>query len=508
VSTTYTYDALRRLVKLATAGQPSVAFTYDADGARIKKVVGTGGSAKTTTYLNDKRALAQVLQETGPNAKNVIRTLSYVPGLLQHDSSSSTWLYQHADALSNRVLTDGSQAIANRWSYDPFGAIRGPDSDDAKSEFGFAGEQKDAETGLINLRARYYDPALGRFLQRDPAPASGTYPQALNRYSYGINNPIRVIDPSGLTCGSYYDTEGCDDDGGDISVGPAVGPGGGDEGSGTGQNSGSNGSGSGQQTDNASPSVTADSNGPVQPLIACVKTPASEQEYDSSCSGYAGPALNEEEQKQAITLAREVCQMAGEACEELTVDEALAVIAASATIQLGGNSSPTGVQELSSEVGPGLLVASIIKLRERGPGVVNWIALATALANVAQKPITNTLERLGKFRAYWGRASLGETLDRFFGQGYETVESATKSIFQSSGSDFQVIYDKAGNYFRVYDSKHQEYVTQYGSRISNNVLDLITSKASIRLRDFDPPGARNFLRESFTHFINTDVLPN
>jgi RHS repeat-associated protein len=207
-----------------------VAFTYDADGARIKKVVGTGGTAKTTTYLNDKRSLTQVLQETGPNASNVTRTLSYVPGLLQHDSSSSTWLYQHADALSNRVLTDGSQAVANRWSYDPFGAIRGPDSDDGKSDFGFAGEQKDQETGLINLRARYYDPSLGRFLQRDPVPAAGTFPQALNRYSYAINNPIRVIDPTGLTCGSYYDTEGCDDGGGEISVGPVEGPGGGDGG--------------------------------------------------------------------------------------------------------------------------------------------------------------------------------------------------------------------------------------------------------------------------------------
>jgi RHS repeat-associated protein len=236
-----------------------VAFTYDADGARIKKVVGTGGSAKTTTYLNDKRALAQVLQETGPNANNVVRTMSYVPGLLQHDSSSTTWLYPHADALSNRVLTDGSQAVANRWSYDPFGAIRGPDSDDGKSDFGFAGEQKDQETGLINLRARYYDPSLGRFLQRDPVPAAGTFPQALNRYSYGINNPIRVLDPTGLTCGSYYDTEGCDDDGSNIGV---------DDSSGCSGCSDPPESAS----DNPGPSVSADSSSPeatAGSLVAC-----------------------------------------------------------------------------------------------------------------------------------------------------------------------------------------------------------------------------------------------
>jgi RHS repeat-associated protein len=65
------------------------------------------------------------------------------------------------------------------------------------SPFGYGGEQRDDETGLVNLRSRYYDPALGRFLSRDSLPGVTTLPQSWSRYSYVENGPINHTDPSG-----------------------------------------------------------------------------------------------------------------------------------------------------------------------------------------------------------------------------------------------------------------------------------------------------------------------
>lgn len=58
--------------------------------------------------------------------------------------------------------------------------------------YGYTGREPD-ETGLIFYRARYYDPTLGRFTQRDPIGLRG----GLNRYSYVGGNPVSRVDPSG-----------------------------------------------------------------------------------------------------------------------------------------------------------------------------------------------------------------------------------------------------------------------------------------------------------------------
>jgi RHS repeat-associated protein len=64
------------------------------------------------------------------------------------------------------------------------------------TNYGYAGEWVDG-TGLINLRARYYNPMNGQFITRDPFAGIYTLPSTLNGYSYANNNPIRYFDPSG-----------------------------------------------------------------------------------------------------------------------------------------------------------------------------------------------------------------------------------------------------------------------------------------------------------------------
>ena len=66
--------------------------------------------------------------------------------------------------------------------------------------YGFAAEQKDSATGLINLRARYYDPETGIFLSKDPLGVVST----LNAYQYCKNDPIDLTDPMGLFNSSLF----------------------------------------------------------------------------------------------------------------------------------------------------------------------------------------------------------------------------------------------------------------------------------------------------------------
>jgi len=61
----------------------------------------------------------------------------------------------------------------------------------------FTGQRLDS-TGLYYYGARYYDPAIGRFISPDPVVQNFKNPQTLNRYSYCLNNPLKYVDPTGL----------------------------------------------------------------------------------------------------------------------------------------------------------------------------------------------------------------------------------------------------------------------------------------------------------------------
>ena len=89
-------------------------------------------------------------------------------------------------------LTDSSGAVVKTYSYDAFGVEENP-SDSDTNPFRYCGEYYDSEIEQIYLRARYYDPSLGRFTQQDPAMADG-----MNWYTYCGNNPVINVDPSGL----------------------------------------------------------------------------------------------------------------------------------------------------------------------------------------------------------------------------------------------------------------------------------------------------------------------
>jgi len=139
-----------------------------------------------------------VLQEAGPDGD-----ISYAYGLGLISESGPTFnYYYHYDGLGSVVgLTNDAGRAAAAYAYDAWGnpLLSIPDSVGTKNKFRFTGEALDPGTGLYYLRARYYDPTSGRMLTRDPFSGSRTLPLTLNAYIYALNNPVRNIDPSGLT---------------------------------------------------------------------------------------------------------------------------------------------------------------------------------------------------------------------------------------------------------------------------------------------------------------------
>jgi RHS repeat-associated protein len=104
----------------------------------------------------------------------------------------------HADGLGSvRALTDAAGLVTDTYVTDPYG-VPGTGAGSSTQPFGYTGEQRDGETGFMHLRARGYDPATGRFLQRDPVAGAAQIPSTLNRYAYVLNNPVNYTDPSGL----------------------------------------------------------------------------------------------------------------------------------------------------------------------------------------------------------------------------------------------------------------------------------------------------------------------
>jgi len=108
-------------------------------------------------------------------------------------------------------VTDASGAVVSRHDYMPFGIEIGSTISGRTTAMGygasdgvrdqFTGQQRDTETGLDFFQARYYSNSHGRFLSADPLLTSADphRPQTWNRYAYVLNNPLKLVDPSGMS---------------------------------------------------------------------------------------------------------------------------------------------------------------------------------------------------------------------------------------------------------------------------------------------------------------------
>ena len=109
------------------------------------------------------------------------------------------------DHLGNARIVYGNNGGWDQSDFYPFGGER-VISSQVGSRYKFTGKERDSESGLDNFGARYDSSSLGRFMSPDPLGGRMIDPQTLNKYSYTRNNPINLIDPTGLyTCADQAD---------------------------------------------------------------------------------------------------------------------------------------------------------------------------------------------------------------------------------------------------------------------------------------------------------------
>ncbi len=186
---TYSYDAGNRLTQI-TQGGVTTAYTYNHNGIRISK---TEGGITTDYIVDENRDYAQVLIETTP-AGPVVYT--YGDDLVSQDRDGVLSLYHYDGLGSTRFLSDAGGAVTDWYDYVAFGEVLNQ-TGGTENLYLFAGEQFDGSLGQYYLRARYYDPAVGRFTQMDAWIGSRRDPVTLHKYLYVNAEPVNSIDPSG-----------------------------------------------------------------------------------------------------------------------------------------------------------------------------------------------------------------------------------------------------------------------------------------------------------------------
>jgi RHS repeat-associated protein len=182
-----------------------VTMVYDAFGNRVSKTV----NGVTTKYLVEDdvnpTGLPQVLEEVQNGA--AVRTYTY--GLQRISESqfiSNVWttsFYGYDGGGSVRQLTNAAGAVTDEYEYDAYGNSF-TKSGTTPNNYLYRGEQYDSDLGLYYLRARYYNPATGRFLSRDPEDGKAIDPKTLHKYLYADGDPVNVIDPRGQSSTADY----------------------------------------------------------------------------------------------------------------------------------------------------------------------------------------------------------------------------------------------------------------------------------------------------------------
>ena len=183
------YNALNQLTQTLTKNY-KVSFTYDAEGLRTSKTV----NGEKTVFVWDGDQLVMELSDSGKVQKRYIRGND----LIYADKGTNTVKqYYVTDPHGNVVqLTDESGKVTKTYEYDSFGNEVKPDGKD-DNPFRYCGEYYDKEMGEVYLRARYYVPAVGRFLTRDSYTGEEDEPLSLHLYTYCVNNATNKRDPSG-----------------------------------------------------------------------------------------------------------------------------------------------------------------------------------------------------------------------------------------------------------------------------------------------------------------------
>jgi RHS repeat-associated protein len=202
-TSTFTWDALGRLTSVtrwpAGGAHTTVSFAYDALGRRVSKTV----NGTTQWYTHDGDQVAMILDSLGQRLK---LELGWAPGM------DNLAFVRTPSWTAAAITTPQNGTLRGLASPTPGAPVRKQYSPSATATWGdmtadtgavvpirMGGAEYDQDTRLYYMRARYFDPQLGRFLSEDPQGIAG----GLNLYTYAGNDPLNARDPSGLDLPVY-----------------------------------------------------------------------------------------------------------------------------------------------------------------------------------------------------------------------------------------------------------------------------------------------------------------
>jgi RHS repeat-associated protein len=185
----YTYDGFNQLKSVTLANGQWMENEYDAFGLRV--AVYENGTRSAFTY--DR---GNIITEENGSGNLVSRSIRGTQIVAKENSVDLISYYlNNAHGDVSKIVNENGEVL-NSYEYDTFGNTTSS-TEKVQNRFQYAGEQLDKVTGQYYLRARFYDPALGRFVTEDTYRGQLNDTMSLNLYSYCSNNPVNLIDPSG-----------------------------------------------------------------------------------------------------------------------------------------------------------------------------------------------------------------------------------------------------------------------------------------------------------------------
>ena len=190
----YFYNSKNQQIRIERADGQIQENRYDAEGLRHE--MRENGKLLGFVYQN-----GELLYEEGGDKETASCHLG--AGIEAVRRGQRTYYYHPDEQLSTALITDETGTIKNQYRYDAFGAGLEV-SEELPNRIRYTGQQYDEITEQYYLRARHYNPILGRFLQEDVCQGDG-----LNLYAYCRNNPVVYWDPSGyeVTSNPRFNTQ-------------------------------------------------------------------------------------------------------------------------------------------------------------------------------------------------------------------------------------------------------------------------------------------------------------
>ena len=214
---TFSYDANDQLTSDDydpngnTTNTDGNTYAYDFENRLVSKNTGAGAvtvGGVTTMYLVDDlnpTGYLQVLEEVSGGAVQTRYTYgtSIVSQTRDVPDAPQTRFYGY-DAHGNvTFLTDATGAVTDTYEYDAWGNIVAWTGGTPNQRL-YVGEEFDPDLGLINLRARYYQVAIGRFFTIDADRSNMVHPLGWNRFGYADVDPVANRDPLGQAALAEY----------------------------------------------------------------------------------------------------------------------------------------------------------------------------------------------------------------------------------------------------------------------------------------------------------------